>query len=152
MLWKRLTAGSLSRSRMPNADYGVPERRGERQEPVGVLMSRGLPNLLKVSQAHPLSKPAQALQQPFLESGDGTMARTKYSGTVRNSSAEEERDKRILALAEQGLAPSVIAQRMGITTHSARYRAKRAKAARDTTDASATSEDPAHASSGFTSR
>lgn len=57
--------------------------------------------------------------------------RTNYQGTVRDSEAETARDARMLALHEQGLAVSIIAQRMGVTVNSARKRIHRARAARE---------------------
>ena len=57
------------------------------------------------------------------------MVRAAYRGAVRDSSAESDRDQRMLALAEQGLPVGIIAQRMGVTVNSARIRIKRARAA-----------------------
>ena len=55
--------------------------------------------------------------------------RSNYQGIVRNSRAETLRDTRMLELANHGLAVSIIAQRMGITTNSARKRIQQARAA-----------------------
>ena len=55
------------------------------------------------------------------------MDRRPYSGSVRNSLAESERDARILVLAESGLSISLISQRMGLSVSSVRGRLKRAR-------------------------
>ena len=57
------------------------------------------------------------------------MNRSSYSGAVRDSAAERARDLRMLALADQGVAVTAIAQRMGVTVNSVRERIKRARAA-----------------------
>ena len=58
------------------------------------------------------------------------MVRTSYSGAVRDSVAEQARDARMLALTEQGVSATIVAERMGVTVNSVRMRVKRALAAR----------------------
>lgn len=62
------------------------------------------------------------------------MDRRPYSGSVRNSLVESERDARILVLAESGLAASQISQRMGLSVSSVRNRLKRARLQRARSD------------------
>ena len=58
------------------------------------------------------------------------MDRTGFSGAVRNTEAEIERDRRMLVLRESGVPVSAIAVRMGLKVVSVRARLKKAAARR----------------------